>query len=151
MKKILPILVLLVAVAAMSSCTSYNKTMREPNTRVELYKADFTLSNQVSAEAKTTRIIGIDWERLLGGKTGNVSQPELGPPLPSLAMLPVVGTLVADLTANYALWEIMEKNPGYDVIFYPQYTTKVSRPIIGIGFLMKTTTVTAKCRLGKLN
>ena len=39
--------------------------MREPDTRVELTKSDFTLSNQVSAEAKSIKIIGIDFKRLL--------------------------------------------------------------------------------------
>jgi hypothetical protein len=33
--------------------------MREPDIRVELTKSDFTLSNQVSAEAKYIKIIGI--------------------------------------------------------------------------------------------
>jgi hypothetical protein len=44
----------------------------------------------------------------------------------------------------------MEDNKGYDVIFYPQYTTKVSKPVLGMGFLMKITKVEVKARLGKL-
>ena len=42
-----------------ASCTSVNKSMREPNTRVNLEKKDFTLSDQVTGEAKTTQILGI--------------------------------------------------------------------------------------------
>jgi hypothetical protein len=44
----------------------------------------------------------------------------------------------------------MSKNPGYDVVFYPQYEKHVRRPILGIGFIYKKTTVIAKARLGKL-
>ena len=40
-------------------------------------------------------------------------------------------------------------NKGNDVILYPQYETKVVKPI-GIEFIFKTTTVKATARLGKL-
>jgi hypothetical protein len=68
-----------------------------------------------------------------------------------LASLPVVGNVLGDKTSNYALYELMNNNPGYDVIFYPQYEVKVVKPIIGIGFLTKITTVKTTARLGKLN
>lgn len=45
----------------------------------------------------------------------------------------------------------MDNNPGYDVIFYPQYETKVVKNILGLGFLSKITTVKTTARLGKLN
>ena len=44
----------------------------------------------------------------------------------------------------------MEKNPNYDVVFYPQYETTVKKPILGLGFLTKVTTVKTTARLGKL-
>jgi len=69
----------------------------------------------------------------------------------SLASIPVVGNMVADKTANYALYELMSGNPGYDVVFYPQYETKVFKPILGIGFFTTITTVKTTARLGKLN
>lgn len=122
--------------------------MREPNVRVDLNKSDFTLSDQVKAEATSTTIIGIDFTRLFIKKTGSV---EGGAALISLASLPVIGNVLSDKTANYALYELMNNNPGYDVIFYPQYETKVEKPILGIGFFTKVTTVEVKARLGKLN
>lgn len=97
---------------------------------------------QVSAEAKSITVIGIDFSRLLTKKSGAVAI--------STASLPVMGNLLKDKTANYALYELMNGNPGYDVIFYPQYETKIFKPL-GIGFLMKITTVGTKARLGKLN
>ncbi|MEO6304526.1 MAG: hypothetical protein ABIP51_15305 [Bacteroidia bacterium] len=146
MKNPLSKLVIFVAViAAMSSCTSLNNSMREPFSRVEFNKNDFTLSNQVSAEATSTKIIGIDWSRLFLKKTGNIQGSSTGL---SLASIPVVGSVLVDKTASYALYELMVANTGYDVVFYPQYETKVVKPI-GLGFIYKITTVKATARLAK--
>ena len=136
-------------IAAFSSCTTLNHSMREPNTRVNLNKSDFSLSDQVSAEATTVKIIGIDWARLFTKKTGTVDGG--GSSSINLASIPVIGNFVADKTANYSLYELMNGHPGYDVVFYPQYETKVFKPFLGIGFLTKITTVKTTARLGKLN
>jgi hypothetical protein len=135
-----------IVMASMTSCSTYNKSMREPNTRVELTKSDFTLSEQVSAEASSTKIFGIDWARLFKKDMGTV---EGGAGVLSLASIPVIGNYLNDKTANYALHELMQKNTGYDVIFYPQYETKVNKPI-GIGFIVKKTTVKVTARLATL-
>jgi len=148
MKKVMSFLGLIVFTTVLfSSCTTYNTTMKGANTHVELTKSDFTLSEQVNAEAKSTTIIGIDFKRLFSKKTGNIE----GSSTISLASIPVVGNFLADQTANYALHSLMTGNPGYDVVFYPQYETKVIKPILGLGFLTKITTVKTKARLGKLN
>lgn len=140
---------MMVAVVAIvfSSCTAYNHSMREPNTRVNLTKSDFTLSEQVTAEATCTKVFGIDFARLFTKKTGNV---QVGAAGISLASIPVVGSLVSDKTTGYALYELMNSKPGYDVVFYPQYETKVFKPFFGIGFIFKKTKVKATARLGKL-
>ncbi len=137
-----------------SACTSMAHTMREPNSRLELEKSDFTLSGQVSGEATTTRILGIDFSRLfganMGASEGGVTSAN---PLAMLQMtagsLPVIGSVAFDRTQSYALYELMAANPGYDVILYPQFETRVERPI-GLGFIYKITTVKAMARLGKL-
>jgi len=134
--------------AVFSSCTSTNHSMREPNARVEFVKSDFELSSQVSAEATSTKIIGIDWERLFKSETGTVEGGTIE--LISVANIPVIGNVLTDKTANYALYNLMEKNPNYDVVFYPQYETTVKKPILGLGFLTKVTTVKTTARLGKL-
>jgi len=149
MKKVIIKMVMFVAViVAFSSCTTLNHSMREPNTRVNLNKSDFSLSEQVSAEATCTKIIGIDFKRLFTKETGTLEGGALSV---SLASIPVIGTIVADRTANYALYNLMNANPGYDVVFYPQYETKVIKPILGIGFLTTITKVKTTARLGKLN
>lgn len=132
----------------LASCTTLNQSIREPNTRVELTKNDFTLSEQVSSTATSTKIIGIDFARIFTKKTGEIDG-ELT--WVSLASIPVIGDLTYDRTANYSLYELMKANPGYDVVFYPQYETKIVRPFLGIGLITKKTTVKTTARLGKLN
>jgi hypothetical protein len=135
----------------MTACTTTHRSMREPNVRVDLTKSDFSLSDQVTGEASSTRILTIDFSRLFNKTTGAINNPAAVQSLPiNLAMIPVIGSALVDPTANYALYEMMKANPGYDVVFYPQYETKVVRPI-GIGLILKTTTVKATARLGKLN
>lgn len=142
------VLILSSVLLLFSGCTAVNKSMREPNMRLELKMEDFTLSNQVTAEASSTKIVGIDWQRLFNQETGHVAGG--GSMLISLASIPVMGSVVVDQTANYALYEMMMANPNYDVVIYPQYETTVERPILGIGFIKKKTTVKATARLGKL-
>jgi hypothetical protein len=146
--KLLKMVLFVALLATFSSCTTINRTMKEPNVRVELKKSDFTLSEQVSAQANATKILGIDFERLFTKRTAT-SEASASAGI-SLASLPVVGSVLSDKTANYALYELLQANEGYDVIFYPQYETKVVKPILGIGFIMKITTVKTTARLGKL-
>jgi len=151
MKKVIIKMVTFVAViAAFSSCTTLNQSMREPNTKVNLNKSDFSLSEQVTAEATCTKILGIDFERLFTKKTGKVDNGATLS-LISLASIPVIGNFISDRTANYSLYNLMNGNPGYDVVFYPQYVTKVSRPVLGLGLILTITNVKTTARLGKLN
>ena len=136
-------------IVALSGCSTINHSMREPNTRVNLSKSDFSLSEQVSAEAKSVKVLGIDWARIFNKKTAAVEGE--GSSSISLASIPVIGNMVSDRTVNYSLYELMTENPGYDVVFYPQYETKVLKPVLGIGFFTKITTVKTTARLGKLN
>lgn len=150
MKKLLlkSFLIIGTVVVTFTSCTTVNKNMREPNSRVNFNKSDFALSDQVTAEAQTTKYFGIDFSRLFLKNTGNI---EGGAGAISLSSIPVVGNLVGDKTTNYSLYQLMVNNPGYDVVFYPQYEIKVVKPILGLGFLTKVITVKTTARLGKLN
>lgn len=138
-----------ITVTILSSCTSISKTMRGPNTVVELNKNDFSLSEQVTAEAQTIKIVGIDFARLFMKKGGIIEGG--GSANINLVSIPIFGNMITDRTASYSMYELMNQNPGYDVIFYPQCETKILKPILGIGFLTKITTVKTTARLGKMN
>jgi len=140
----------LFALLVMTSCSSINQTMREPASAVKFTKSDFVLSEQLSAEARSVKIIEIDWARLFRKKSGAVIQDQSSNI--TISDIPVIGSFLSfsDRTKGYALYNLMNQNEGYDVVFYPQYTTKVVRPILGIGFILNITTVKATARLGRL-
>lgn len=135
------------ATIMLNSCSSVHRTLREPNVRVELERADFELSAQVSAEATMTKVLGIDWKNLRHKETGELDK---GLGMVSLASLPVIGDYLQTTAGNYALHHLMRDNPGYDVIFYPQYIVNEKKPILGIGIFKTVTTVKVTARLGKI-
>jgi hypothetical protein len=114
--------------------------MREPDSSVKFTKNDFSLSEQVSADATTVTVFWIDWARLFSKKSAVVGD----------TYVPVLGGLAGNRPKSYALYNLMNQNQGYDVIFYPQYETRVLKPVLGLGFITKVTTVKATARLGKL-
>lgn len=145
--KTTPILLVVTALLFVTSCTSTNKLMREPNTYVEMNRDDFILSEQFTATASSTRILGVDWSRLFNSRTATVQAGNM--PAISFASVPVIGQVVVDQTANIALFTMMTENPGYDVVYYPQIESTDFRPV-GIGLIYKETTVTVTARLAKL-
>jgi hypothetical protein len=149
MKTLPKFIAVLFAITTISSCTTINRTMREPNTRVDMVVNDFDLSPQIAAEASCTRIFGIDFERLFTKKTG---RSDGAASLFTAANVPVIGNLlqgyVLDQTTNYAMYNLMKANPGYDVIFFPQVEKKVIRPLVVP--IITITNVDVTARLGKL-
>lgn len=134
MKKVMPIYgVVLFAAVFFSSLTTLGETMREPDVVVKSTKDDFSISDQVSAEARSTKIIRNNYESLVIRRMGYMDD---GAALLSLAGLSVTDEVVYDKTSNAAHFELMRANAGYDVIFYPQYEKRVIRPILGLGSLM---------------
>lgn len=140
MKKIRLLLALCVMVMTFASCQSYRHSMREPNSHVEFVASDFELSEPVTGEATVTHVFFLDWERTFG----NTKAAFVG----NGTTVPVIGNAIYG-GANLALYDLMKKNPGYDVVFYPQVEVHRSAPIFGTDLYSRTTyKVTA--RLGKM-
>jgi hypothetical protein len=118
--------------------------MKEADSFVRFERQNFDMSAQVSGEATSTRILGIDWSRLFARQSGAVES--VSPNL--VSSLPIIGTVLSDRVAGYALYNMMQANKGYDVVFYPQYEKVVSRPIIIPIYTI--TKVKATARLGKI-
>ena len=155
MRKVKHFTFLLLVLSCLSSCSVYNKSMREPNVRVELNKNDFELSNQLSAEATSVTVFGINWKRLKNEEIGTVNRVANGISINNvfpniISNIPVIGGIVNNKTSNYALYVLMAKNLGYDVVFYPQFESEVKKPFLGIGFIYTKTWVKVRARLGKL-
>lgn len=139
----------LLAIAAIaifaSSCTTISRTMKEPNYRVEFNKNDFEYSDQKSAEATVTKIVGIDFQRLFKKEIGATSK-DMSAGF-SVYSLPIVGAAIDPNKAQYyAVYNIMKENPGYDLVLYPQFESD-RFSILGIYTITK---VKATCRLAKL-
>lgn len=130
------------------ACTSIHKSLNDSNSRVNFSKNDFDFSEKLSAEAKTVKILGVDWARLFTKRNGSFSNGGTTPI--GVGSLPVVGSIITDNTQAYAIHKLLEQNPGYDAVFYPQYTSSVIKPFLGLGFIVKISDVKAEARLGKL-
>jgi hypothetical protein len=148
MKKIL-LTVTVVASLFMTSCTVNSRMMREPNTRLNLVKGDFTISEQFSADAEQTKILGIDFARIFKKEFGFTERD--GGAGNIINSLPIIGSVLstranAAAVQNYAMFNIMQDHKGYDVVFYPQFETS-SFSFLG---LYRKTTVKVTARLAKL-
>ncbi len=129
-------LLMVFSILLLSSCKTSSIAMREPNVRVELNRDDFVLSEQFSAEVSRTAIFGIDFSRLFRKKVGSITN------------VSVIGKVLKGKTSNYALYKLMEKHPGYDVVFYPQYEITRFNPL-GLGLIYQKSTVKVTTRLGQ--
>ena len=134
--KILKISLFLFVVITCQACT-------KSESKKKIFIFDFDKTMCFTPEPEEGKVI-------FKNKTGTVSG-EGGINALSLSSIPVIGNYIGDKTSAYALHDMMENNQGYDVVFYPQYDTKVSRPFLGLGFIIKKTKVKATARLARLN
>lgn len=134
MKKSFFVALMVVVAFAATSCSTTLKSVKEPLVHFQLNSADYVLSEQVTGEATVHRVIGIDWQRLFTNKLGTVNTPIFGV------------TSVLELNTMYAIYDLLEKHPGYDFVMYPQTETKV----VGFPGIYEKTTIKVTARLGKM-
>ena len=136
MKKSFFFALLAVLALTVTSCSATLQSMREPVVRFELNSSDYTLSEPVTGEATVTKVFNIDWSRLFNKKAGSVGTPIIG--------LTTAG--IPSMDIQYAVFDLMEKNPGYDFVMYPQVVVVTN----GVPFLYENSTIKVTARLGKL-
>ncbi len=132
-----------------------NRTVKQPDTYLQLKRSDFEISDLKTASANTKQILCIDWSRIFN-KSKASSQDMLLNDIELWSMYysaPIFGPIAydyfVDKTTEYAMWELMQSNPGYDVIMYPQVERHIKRPI-GIGWIYREIDVTVSARLAKI-
>jgi hypothetical protein len=113
--------------------------MKSPNNHVEFEKSDFEFSGQVVGEGVQTRVFGIDWAHLFKSEDGMVIDA-------NVFGIPIIGSLPLKSSQSFAIYDVMSKNPGYDVVFYPQYETKTT----GIPLLFQKSHTKVTARLAKI-
>ncbi|MFY0688865.1 MAG: hypothetical protein JXQ90_16970 [Cyclobacteriaceae bacterium] len=170
-KTSISLLVMLTLILGMSACSVSNYSMRNPNYRIDFQAEDFEFSDQVTAEAQSVRVLGVDWKRvfkwnegstqsdrfpdqsgyignigtqnvLSGGFDGGLTQILLGS-----ASIPVIGATKKGRVNSYAMYKLMKENPGYDIVIYPQFEQK--NFFVPLLYSKRKVTVTA--RLGRIN
>ena len=137
-----------VFILMLSSCTSINRTMREPRYRVMFKHDDFVFSQQVKGEAREVKVFGTDWSRLLTKKNGTIETDNVSFQI-NWASIPVIGGFFnrKNRPIGYALHDLMQVNPGFDVIIYPQFEITTLN-VLGV---VKVTDVKVKARLGRID
>lgn len=128
----------------LSSCSTYQRTMADSNSRVNFTASDFAITPPYAGQATQTRIIGIDWARLFTQRSGEITRGGGG----GSFSIPIIGSILQPSSVdNYALYDLMKTHPNYDAVFYPQFKRKTFN-VLGI---YSRTRVEVKARLGKLN
>ena len=140
MKRLRLFAVIAACSAIMMSCTVSTRSMKEARDIIEFKAEDFEFSDQVTGEATQVKIIGIDFARLFVKKYGEITSPA------GTISIPIIGNYMNGMVNLYALYNIYQDNPGYDVVLYPTYESKKT----GIPVIYMTTKVKVTARLGKL-
>ncbi len=146
---------LLIIAAAMTGCSTSHRTISQPDTYLQLKRSDFEISELKTASATTKQILCIDWSRIFNKTKANgndmmANDIELWSFYYSYPVIgPIAYDYLIDKTTDYAFYELMKSNPGYDVIMYPQVEREIKRPI-GIGWIYREINVTVSGRLAKI-
>ena len=154
-----------VALATMaSSCTVSRNSMREANYQLWLHHEDLELSEQVVGEANQTKVLMVDWKRLFGGnwefgQAGGLPNDPFSPQLNgsvtgvaasqveavNFVINGIIGLNNVSRVEQMAMFDLMRKNPGYDMIIFPQFAARRKWFIVG-----SKTNVTVKARLARM-
>lgn len=130
MKKVL---LLLLVVVAITSCSVTSSSMKNPSNYIEFVKNDFEYSDQLSSSAKIDFLFGIPLSNTR--KIGKFSKN-------SFKIIGFRSKL--NKAEDVAIYNLLQNNPGYDVVLYPKFETKSK------GFIFTSSQVKVTARLAKL-
>ena len=137
MKRIIPVILLAAALVA-TGCSSAYRSARQPSILVELNSSDYELSEPVTGTAHVTRVLGINFENIFNSHLGDASSAVVGTSLDSFGLLSASDKACA-------IYDLLEKNPGWDFVVYPQFI------ITGKDYLVYSDTdIIVTARLGRL-
>ena len=141
-------LYIIVTVFLMSGCTMVSHSIVTP----EINLSDLDISDEVWGQAKSVKILGFDFNRMLKRKieTATIGMGTTGMPIITSKFNPETSTQSAGLTIidteNLALQDLLNKNKEYDILIAPKF----SKTIEGFWPFYWTETVMVKARIGKI-
>ena len=131
-----------------SSCTMVNHSVSTPI----IYLSDLNVSDEVWGQAKSTKVLGIDFQRLLKRniESANVGLSTTSIPIFTVGNIgaPAVQTIGISIinTESLALNDLLNKNKEYDVLISPKF----SKTTEGLWPIYWTETVMVKARIGTI-
>lgn len=138
MKKVLFLLVATVIAMSFGSCVSTHSSIASTMPEIQLKPEHLEVTAPMEATAVTTRIIGVDWERLFSKRTATIRGT-------------VYSSIVSfDKTDEYAIFNLLRQNEGYDMVLYPKFERVERKPVLGIGMIYSVTEVKVSARMAKL-
>ena len=132
----------------MSGCTMVSHSIVTP----EIQLKDLDISDEVWGQAKSVKILGIDFDRMFKRKieTATIGMASTSIPIITSKFDPVTATQSTGLTIvnteNLALQDLLNKNKEYDVLIAPKF----SKTIEGFWPIYWTETVMVKAHIGKI-
>ena len=138
----------IVTVFLMSSCTMVSHSIVTP----EINLSDLDISDEVWGQAKSVKILGLDYNRMFKRKieTATIGMGTTGIPIITSKFNPKTSGQSAGLTIidteNLALQDLLNKNKEYDILIAPKF----SKTIEGFWPFYWTETVMVKARIGKI-
>ena len=141
-------LYIIVTVFLMSSCTMVSHSIVTP----EINLSDLDISDEVWGQAKSVKILGLDYNRMFKRKieTATIGMGTTGIPIITSKFNPKTSGQSAGLTIidteNLALQDLLNKNKEYDILIAPKF----SKTIEGFWPFYWTETVMVKARIGKI-
>lgn len=153
------------------SCKISRNSMREANYQLWLHHEDLDLSERVTGKAAQNKVFLIDWERLFGKKKyefggfgelpGDPFAPNVTGQISNIVATAggsgniqsafnvvlngVIGISSASRVEQMAMYDLIQKNPGYDLVMFPTFQTHKKWFLIG-----SNTDVICTAKLGKL-
>lgn len=145
MKKLSVLFCIVAIAAAFTGCRTAGKAAASQNILYEFGRNDMEVSDQKSAEASSSKILGIDFARLFNKESGNFnSEGYVGV---VKGQIPVVGIIINPTKVqNYALFNLLKSEPTYDFVLYPRFEQETK----GIPFIFTTTKAKVTSKLGKI-
>tara|TARA_X000000368_G_scaffold418171_1_gene416878 strand:- start:174 stop:560 length:387 start_codon:yes stop_codon:yes gene_type:complete len=117
-----------------------------------IYLSDLNVSDEVWGQAKSTKVLGIDFQRLLKRniESANVGLSTTSIPIFTVGNIgaPAVQTIGISIinTESLALNDLLNKNKEYDVLISPKF----SKTTEGFWPIYWTETVMVKARIGTI-
>jgi hypothetical protein len=142
MKKLFLGLTLSLVMFMTTSCSMKMSGLSDANAQLNLTSGDVTISELKEASATERLILAVDWKRLFKKEIGEVRRKGSGFSLPIIG-----GSTSFTRSESYALYKLLQENPGYDAVLYPQFSGQAKG---FFPFFLKTD-VTVKAKLVKVN